>query len=127
MKIEPFSKLDLVSLDTRRDELGNIFSSPLNKGVNRVGLEEFDCGDRVFRFESNWRLREVTVEAKQIELGRVSVSFARLADFIAANDPHAFEKHGFIVSPAYGIAFDLQHRPWVTVLTRRGLEEWTKL
>lgn len=127
MIVEPFTKLDHVSLDANREELCSLIGTPLSTGVNRAGLEEFDYGDRVFRFESNGLLSEATIEAKQIELGRVSVPFTHLADFIAANDPHSFEKYGFVVSPAYGIAFDPEHRHWITVLTKRGLEGWTKL
>lgn len=127
MRIEPFTKLGDVSLGANRDELCALIGTPLSTGKNRVGLEEFDYGDRVFRFESNGLLSEITIEAKQITLGRVSVPFNHLADYIAANDSHSFERYGFVVSPAYGIAFDPEHRHWVTVLTKRGLGNWTKL
>lgn len=127
MRIEPFSKLDHVSLDANRDELSRLLGAPLRNNVNQVGLEEYDYGNRVFRFEPNGFLSEVTIEAEQVEFGQVSVPFAVLSQFISSNDPLSFKKYGFIVSPAYGVAFDPEHHSCVTVLTRGGLDAWTKL
>jgi hypothetical protein len=127
MRIEPFSMLDDVSLSANRDELSQLLGAPVSNNVNRLGLDEFDYGGQVFRFEPSGFLSEVTIKAERVEFGQISVPFTALADFISSNDPDSFEKYGFIVSPAYGVAFDPEHRPWVTVLTRGGLDEWKKL
>lgn len=127
MRIEPFSKLDDVPLDATRDELSRLLGAPSSTNVNRIGLEEFDYRDRIFRFAPSGFLSEVTIEAERVEFDQVSVPFTALPGFITSNDPHSFEKYGFIVSPAYGVAFDPEHHPWVTVLTRGGLDGWTKL
>ncbi|MBE0462096.1 MAG: hypothetical protein ACTIDY_01535 [Halomonadaceae bacterium] len=126
MRIEPFSKLDDVSLNATRDDLSRLLGAPLGTKVNRIGLEEFDYRDRIFRFEPSGFLSEVTIKAERVEFDQVSVQFTALSGFIFSNDPQSFEKHGFIVSPAYGVAFDPEHHPWVTVLTRGGLDGWTK-
>lgn len=127
MRIESFSRFDDVSLNATRDELSRLLGAPFSTKVNRIGLEELDYRNRIFRFKPSGFLSEVTIEAEQIEFDQVSVPFTALSGFISSNDPHSFEKYGFIVSPAYGVAFDPEHYPWVTVLTREGLGGWTKL
>lgn len=127
MKIEPFSKLGHVSLEISRDELELRFGVPTAKRTNRVGLEELDYGDSVYRFESCGLLSEVTIKAVHVGFSKIGVPFANLAEFIALNDPDSVEKHGFMLSPAYGVVFDPEQRPWVTVLTERGFEAWAKL
>ncbi|MGM0768353.1 MAG: hypothetical protein ACQEV6_10020 [Pseudomonadota bacterium] len=127
MRIQPYSKLGHVSLGISRDELELMLGVPFAKRTNRVGLEELDYGDSVYRFESSGLLSEVTIEAVHVEFGKIGVPFANLAEFIASNDPDSVEKHGFILSPGYGVVFDPEDRPWVTVLTERGFEAWAKL
>jgi hypothetical protein len=127
MNIEPFSKIGHISLDLSPDELEQILGAPAGRRTNRIGLVELDYGGSVYRFEPNGMLCEVTIEAPLVELGNVSIPFAKLGEFVGNNDPHSAIKHGFILSPSYGIAFDPEHQPWVTVLTKRALETWAKL
>lgn len=127
MKIEPFCKLDHLSLDVSRDELEVILGPPAAKRTNRVGLEEFDYGNSFYRFESGGFLSEATIEAEQLEFGETTVLFTSLAQFIASNDPNLVYIHGFILSPVFGVALDPEFPSWVTVLSKKGLEAWQKL
>ena len=127
MRIEPFSKLGHVSLNISRNELELVLGAPSAKRTNRIGLEEHDYEDSVYRFQASGVLSEVTIRAVHVEFGNIGVAFANLAGFIASNDPLSVEKHGFILSPRYGVAFDPEHRPWLTVLTKTGLDAWQKL
>lgn len=127
MRIEPFYKLGHVSLEITRDELELELGAPSAKKTNRIGLEEHEYENSVYRFEASGVLSEVTIRAVHVEFGKIGVAFANLAGFIASNDPESVEKHGFVLSPTYGIAFDPEHRPWLTVLTKTGLDAWQKL
>ena len=127
MRIEPFSKLGNVSLDITREGLELLLGAPSTKRTNRVGLEEHEYENSVYRFEASGVLSEVTIRAVHVEFGKIGVDFANLAGFIASNDPDSVEKHGFVLSPIYGVAFDPEHRPWLTVLTKTGLDAWQKL
>ncbi|MFT6188798.1 MAG: hypothetical protein ACJAW8_000616 [Oleispira sp.] len=127
MKIEPYNKVDDVSLDIRDSELLNHLGDPERQSTNSVGLLEFDFGSRVFRFDSTGTLNEVTIESEVIEVEGVAIPFKYLASHINAEDAGAFVKYGFIVSPAFGVAFDPEHSPWVTVLTKTGLAAWEKV
>lgn len=127
MRIEPFSKLGHVSLDISRDELKLILGAPLAKRTNRIRLEEHDYKNGVYRFEASGVLSEVTIKAVHVEFGKIGVAFVNLAAFISSNDPDSVVKHGFVLSPTYGVAFDPEHQPWLTVLTKTGLAAWQKL
>ena len=74
-----------------------------------------------------YSLEEVTARSPVLHLGTVAVPFAALAGFVAAQDPQAFRRAGFVVSPAFGLAFDPAEPPWVTVLAAHCLAEWRAL
>ena len=86
-----------------------------------------DYGDVVYRFQDSGRLEEITQEAEVVTLGKVAVPFASLAGFIRAQDPDAFERAGFLVSPGFGLAFDPGEPFWVTALARHCIPEWEAL
>jgi hypothetical protein len=127
MRIEPYKKVEALSLAIREDELTVLLGPPDRKISNRVGLVEYRYVARIFRFEAVGNLCEVTVEAETVELNGVIIPFSRLAGFIETQDAHAFVRHGFIVSPDFGLAFDPEFSPWVTVLTKAGLALWQKI
>lgn len=127
MKIEPYKKAGEVSLDIKESELLRNLGNPERKSINNIGLVEFDFGDRVFRFDSTGTLNEATIESEVIEIESASIPFKNLGLHIKEEDSAAFEKYGFIVSPLFGVAFDPEHSPWVTVITKRGLAAWQKV
>jgi hypothetical protein len=86
-----------------------------------------DYGDVVYRFQDCGRLEEITLQAVVVMLGNVAVRFATLAAFIRAQDPEAFERAGFLVSPRFGPAFDPAEPFWVTALARHCIGEWRAL
>ena len=127
MKIEPYKKVEEVSLDARESELILDLGNPDRKATNSIGLVEFDFGSKIFRFDSTGALNEVTIESEAIEIEGVTIPFKHLAAHVKAEDAGVFEKYGFIVSPEFGLAFDPEHSPWVTVITKRGLAAWQKV
>jgi hypothetical protein len=62
-----------------------------------------------------------------LDLGTVAVPFASLEAFIAAQDPAAFRRAGFVVSPQFGLAFDPREPCWITALARHCLPQWEAL
>ncbi|HEX3138727.1 MAG TPA: hypothetical protein VHQ87_01650, partial [Rhizobacter sp.] len=97
---------------------------PTRECRNEVGLTELDYEQVVFRFQDCGRLEEVTTQAPFIRLGSVLVPFANLEAFIREQDPAAFKRAGFVVSPALGLAFDQSEPCWVTALARHCLAQW---
>jgi hypothetical protein len=109
------------------DDILRTLGQPWRSGRNDVGLNEMDYGDVVYRFQDCGRLEEVTVQAEVVAIGNVVVPFDALAGFVRGQDPEAFERAGFLVSPGYGLAFDPREPFWVTALARHCLAEWEAL
>lgn len=127
MKLEPFLQVDDTPFSVSSDELVRTRGQPWRRGRNGVGLHELDYGHVVYRFQDCGRLEEVTLEAEVITIGNVAVPFATLAAFVRSQDPEAFERAGFLVSPSFGLAFDPKEPFWVTALARHCLPEWKAL
>lgn len=127
MRLEPFVSVDGVSFDASRDDLLRRRGQPLGQARNHIGLDEIDYGQVVFRFQDSGRLEEVTARAPVVELGSVAVPFSALASFVRDHDPSMFERAGFVVSPAFGLAFDPGCPDWVTALAAHAIAEWRRL
>lgn len=127
MRLEPFERVDGVPFDVTAGELRARHGRPGREGRNAVALDELDYGQVVYRFQANGRLEEVTRQAPVLHLGAVAVPFAALAAFVRAEDPAAFERAGFVVSPRFGIAFDPGDPAWVTALAAHCLPQWRAL
>lgn len=127
MRLEPFVRVDGVPFDVTAGELRSRHGRPGREGRNAVDLDELDYGHVVYRFQANGRLEEVTRQAPVLHLGAVAVPFASLASFVRAEDPDAFERAGFLVSPRFGIAFDPGDPAWVTALAAHCLPQWRAL
>ncbi|HVO06823.1 MAG TPA: hypothetical protein VMT83_08580 [Burkholderiaceae bacterium] len=127
MRLLPFTQVDRTAFTASRDDVLRERGTPPRSGRNAVGLNELDYGDVVFRFQDGGRLEEVTARAPVLHLDGVAVPFATLRAFVAAQDPDAFERAGFVVSPAFGLAFDPREPPWVTALARHCLDQWRAL
>lgn len=127
MRLRPFQQVDDVGFAIAADELVRIKGPPGRRERNGIGLNEFDYGRVVYRFEDNGRLEEISMQAPVLDLGAVAVPFATLAAFVRAQDKNAFERAGFLVSPRFGIAFDARDPSWVTVLARHAIARWREL
>ena len=129
MRLQPFSQVDDLPFTATAEQLRQRRGAPGREGDNEVGLHELDYGHAVYRFQlSTGRLEEVTMRAPVLHLpDGVAVPFASLAAFLREHDPHTFRAGGFIVSPAFGIAFDPSDSNWVTALAAHALPEWRKL
>ena len=127
MKLEPFVRVGGTAFSVSRAEVLRERGTPRREGRNAVGLTELDYDDVVFRFQDGGRLEEVTLQAPVLELGSVAVPFASLDAFIRAQDPQAFHRAGFLVSPRFGVAFDPSEPCWTTALARHCLAQWAAL
>ncbi len=129
MKLASFECVDGTPFTTTPAELLAKRGAPPTPVVRSpIGLHEYDYGTVVFRFQDGGRLEEVTMRAPVLYLGRVDVPFAGLAAFVRLHDPQAFSRGGFLVSPAFGLAFDPDASdPWVTALARHCIETWRAL
>ena len=127
VRLDPFEQVDGTPFSTSTDDLLRRRGTPWRRERNGVGLDELDYGDVVYRFQDSGRLEEITVQAHVLDIGNVAVPFASLAAFVRGHDPEAFERAGFLVSPALGLAFDPAQPCWVTFLARHCLPEWKAL
>lgn len=129
MKLSPYTQVDDLPFTSTADDLRQRCGAPGREGNNDVGLHELDYGSTVFRFQlSTGRLEEVTLRAPVLHLpDGVAVPFAALAGFVREHDAGTFRAGGFVVSPAFGIAFDPGDSNWVTALAAHALPEWRKL
>ena len=127
MKLQPFEQVDTVSFSASTDDLLREHGKPWRATRNGVGLNELDYGDVVYRFQDSGRLEEITSRAEVVSIGNVVIPFEMLAAFLRDQDPDAFERAGFLVSPAYGLAFDPSEPFWVTALARHCLPQWRDL
>ncbi|NML44135.1 hypothetical protein HHL11_10270 [Ramlibacter sp. G-1-2-2] len=127
MRLEPYVLVEGVPFSASRADILHARGEPWRAQRNDVGLNELDYGTVVYRFQDGGRLEEVTMQAEVLRLGNVAVPFEMLAGFIRGQDPEAFERAGFLVSPALGLAFDPREPYWVTALARHCLPEWEAL
>jgi hypothetical protein len=127
MRLEPYVQVDDTPFTVCGDDLLRRRGRPWRAARNDVGLDEMDYGDVVYRFQDCGRLEEITLQAEVVMLGNVAVPFANLAAFVRAQDPEAFERAGFLVSPRFGLAFDPAEPFWVTALARHCIPEWRAL
>ena len=127
MKLEPYVQVDDTPFTLRSEELLRTRGEPWRAQRNGVGLDEMDYGDVVYRFQACGRLEEITLQAEVVMLGNVAVPFATLAGFVRAQDPDAFERAGFVVSPRFGLAFDPREPFWITALARHCIPQWEAL
>jgi hypothetical protein len=129
MKLVPFARVNDVAFTDTVAEVRMRHGAAAREADNAVGMRELDYGSAVFRFQlSTGRLEEVTLRAPVLHLpDGVAVPFASLAAFLQEHDPGTFRAGGFIVSPAFGLAFDPADSNWVTALAAHALPEWRKL
>ena len=127
MRLDPYVQVDGTPFTVSAADVQRARGKPWRSGRNGVGLDEMDYGDVVYRFQDSGRLEEITLQAEVLTLGNVAVPFAALAAFIRGQDPEAFERAGFLVSPAFGLAFDPKEPFWVTALARHCIPEWKAL
>ena len=81
----------------------------------------------MLRFQDSGRLEEITRRAPVLQLDTVAIPFAALGGFVLAQDGDTFERAGFLVSPAFGIAFVPGEPDWVTALARHCIPTWRAL
>lgn len=127
MHLTPFIAVDAISFGITPEQLTERLGPPQSVERNNVALTAYDYGDSVYRFEDIGRLEEVTRRAPVLHLGAVAIPFAALEGFVRTQDAGAFERAGFVVSPAFGLAFVPQEPDWVTALARHCIPTWRAL
>ncbi|PWF46029.1 hypothetical protein [Massilia glaciei] len=127
MKVDSFRAVGIAKFGEFRAALVNILGHPLSEGFSRIGDLELRYQNAIYRFDSTRVLAEITFDAPEIEFASDTVGFANLAEYLAARDSDLFERVGFIVSPAYGIAFDPNFPSWVTAFPVESIPLWREI
>ena len=92
VKLAPFNSVDGVAFSISPEQLVAQLGQPMSKGRNEVGLNEFDYGAEVYRFQDSGRLEEITKCASVVHNGELAVPFGSLQRFIKKQDHSAFER-----------------------------------
>ena len=127
LNLEPFTAFGDLAFSLSVEDLVARLGPPNRCSRNNVALNEYDYGHRVLRFQDNGRLEEITQRAPVLQLDTVVIPFAALAGFVLEQDAETFERAGFLVSPAFGIAFVPGQPDWVTALARHCIPTWRTL
>ncbi len=127
MKLQPFVQAGELAFTLTAEDIRRRWGVPQREGRNAVALNELDYGHTVLRFQDCGRLEEITLRVPVLELATVAVPFASLQSFVRSQDPEAFERARFVISPRFGLAFDPSEPPWLTVLAAHCLDEWRRL
>jgi len=123
MRITPLTKVNDIAFGSSQDAIAAALGKPDKISTNSLGLVELSYPSAIYRF-GGAGLEEATLNAKVIELGAVAVPFKLLGSYMRESDPSCFESSGFIVSPAYGIAYDPEYPCWVTAFAQSGIALW---
>lgn len=126
-QLTPYVAYDGVPFSIGLDELTAELGLPNRCRRNSVGLNEYDYGHSVYRFQDGGRLEEITRRAPLLQIGKLIVTFAGLAPLVRRQDEAAFERAGFLVSPLYGLAFVPEQPDWVTALAKHCITTWRAL
>ena len=124
MRIVPFESVGEVKFSASRKDIIAILGKPDQEVDNSIGLHELKYRNTTYRFDKTGALEEITAHAPVLDLGTISVPFPALATYIHQQDHSAFTKAGFLVSPHFGLAFDPDCPPWVTVITKLSIDLW---
>jgi hypothetical protein len=126
-RLDPFVAFGGFAFTLAAEALVARLGPPNRLTRNAAELNEYDYGHSVFRFQDGGRLEEITRRAPVLQLGSVAIPFAALGGFVQAQDEEAFDRAGFLVSPAFGLAFVPGEPDWVTALARHCLPTWRAL
>ena len=127
LRLEPFTAFGDLPFSLGVEDLVARLGPPNHQSRNAAALNEYDYDHSVLRFQDSGRLEEITRRAPVLQLGTVVIPFAALGGFVLAQDADAFERAGFLVSPAFGIAFVPEEPDWVTALARHCIPTWRAL
>lgn len=127
LQLTPFTAFGAIPFSVGVEALLARLGPPQRCERNAAELDEYDYGHSVFRFQDGGRLEEITQRAPVLQLGAVAIPFAALAGFVRGQDGEAFERAGFLISPAFGIAFVPDEPDWVTALARHCIPTWRAL
>lgn len=127
LRLQPFVALGDLAFSLGVEELVARLGPPRHCTRNAAALNEYDYGHAVLRFQDGGRLEEITRRAPVLQLDRVAIPFPALASFVLAQDSQTFERAGFLVSPAFGLAFVPGEPDWVTALARHCIPSWRAL
>ena len=127
LTLAPFIAFGDIPFSFSAEDLVAHLGAPHQQSRNSVALNAYDYGHRVFRFQDNGRLEEITQRTPVLQIDSVAIPFPALAAFVQAQDGEAFERAGFLVSPRYGIAFVPAEPDWVTALARHCIPAWQAL
>lgn len=124
MRIIPFESVGEIKFSASREDVIATLGQPNQEMHNKIGLLELTYQNIICRLDKSGAVEEITAYAPILSLGVHSVLFSALAAYIHQYDHSAFKKHGFLVSPLFGLAFDPYYPPWITAITKHSVNLW---
>jgi hypothetical protein len=116
-----------VSFGIGRDDLISLLGVPEGERKPRLWAIELRYPTGIYRFDSDGRLKEISVDVSELEIDGESVLFENLRAFLEQRDNETFERVGFLVSPRFGLAFDQFFPSWVTAFPHEELQLWQSI
>lgn len=114
MKITPYTSVDSLAFGMDEASTISLLGAPL-RTFNRKGERQLFYGSAGYWFAEGTGLVECSVECQHVILEEVTIATRWLPEFTLKNDPNAKRvSGGFVVSPLFGIAIDLEHLGFVT-------------
>lgn len=127
MRLATYKSVGPVSFGIGRDELISLLGVPEGEQKSRIWAIELRYPAGVYRFDSDGRLREISVDVPKLEIDGESILFENLHAFLEQHDSEVFERFGFLVSPRFGLAFDQFFPSWVTAFPREEITLWQSI
>lgn len=133
MRVVPYVSTAGVLFGSKEEDICNALGQPSRREYNRLEQLELIYDFCTFRLsKAEGKLVEATANSECFEIeglrfpgkGCREIAFVELGYAIAKLDKESFLCHGFVVSPAFGLAFDPQFHPYLTVFARTELPGW---
>ncbi len=125
MKILPYTEAGGIAFGWNIDPVILKLGNPPTRRTDRLGRQELDYGGIIIRLDKeSQKVVEITLDQEELELVSRKILFTELAAYVSECDPSAFESHGFLVSPRFGLAFDSHDRSFLTLFAESELEKW---
>lgn len=127
MKISAYKSVGLVPFGIGRSDLICLLGAPEVERQSPTWAIELSYQSGTYRFDSDDRLKEISVNVPELEIDGESVLFENLRTFLEHSDNEIFERVGFLISPKFGLAFDENFPSWVTAFPREELQLWRSI
>lgn len=120
MKITAYQSVDEARFGDDLVDVQRVLGSPTTRRRNNKGELELVYDRMVVRISEDDGLVECSAQPDVIELEGETILRRDVAAFLRDRDTHAKDVLGFVISPKFGIAVDVEpdHGEWIVIFTR---------